>query len=561
MLHDGLGGSSYSKHHRHRRAVYVVPLLLAVLTSWLLHPQDVSAQQQAWEYSPYKVQIWLATETSGELDRQVREALTAALSRRIEAFIGAPWDAEIIEPPADLRSSALIDVRLITPEVLDAVAPESLKNDKIIVLTIRVNPREFQLEATELDCRTRLYGATVRRVVRQPELLDIVCFEAVSTSFRAITRLEEGTAKSAIVRIRAGGLVFDQASPCYVGMDDILLPIQRNNDRAGLPTAIIPIEWTFLQVQTPDETNPYLMTCRVWSGKPNPVTGRPSARKEKYALKVKATGETTTLRVMSRALKRDDVPYPMPGLEIYAKAPEPDPPAESEAPAETSPPSEDAKSDGTEGGTAAAAVPAPAPNAEAKPDASKKADTPKATGDPAELLGRTDWNGTIEIGQSDTPLRIVYLKNGAQLLARLPMVPGLETMLTASVPDDAPRLQAEGFVKGIQGQLMDLEAQREILKARFMLRIGEMAALKGEEQIAKWKEAQELLEEIKQLPTRNDLVRQLDVQQNLQIVSPVASVQARIDQLYAKLREALGKYLSPGLVNELTGVLNAARPK
>lgn len=134
-------------------------------------------------------------------------------------------------------------------------------------------------------------------------------------------------------------------------------------------------------------------------------------------------------------------------------------------------------------------------------------------------------------------------------------------MLTASVPDDAPRLQAEGFVKGIQGQLMDLEAQREILKARFMLRIGEMAALKGEEQIAKWKEAQELLEEIKQLPTRNDLVRQLDVQQNLQIVSPVASVQARIDQLYAKLREALGKYLSPGLVNELTGVLNAARPK
>jgi vacuolar-type H+-ATPase subunit I/STV1 len=92
-----------------------------------------------------------------------------------------------------------------------------------------------------------------------------------------------------------------------------------------------------------------------------------------------------------------------------------------------------------------------------------------------------------------------------------------------------------------------------------MLRIGEGATLTGDEQIAKWKEAQDLLEEIKQLPTRNDLVRQLDAQQNQQIVSPVKSVQARIDQLYAKLREALGKYLSPGTVNELTNILNDAR--
>lgn len=139
------------------------------------------------------------------------------------------------------------------------------------------------------------------------------------------------------------------------------------------------------------------------------------------------------------------------------------------------------------------------------------------------------------------------------------MVPGLEPLLVASVPDDAPRLQAEGFVKGLQGQLMDLEAQREILKARFMLRIEEATALSGDEKVEKLKEAQTLLEEIKQLPTRNDLVRQLDAQQGKQIISPVKSVQSRIDQLYAKMREALGKYLSPSLVNSLTNTLNDAR--
>jgi len=533
-----------------RRATgrYAASLLLAILATCLVRPTELTAQQQAWEFSPYKVQIWLATETAGELDQHVRQSLTLALSQRIEAIIGAPWAAEIIDPPADLRSSMLIDPALVTPEVLDTVAPESLKNDKIILLTVHVNPREFSVEARELDCRTRLFGASVRRIVRQPDLLEIVCFDAVSDSFRAVTRLEEGAPKTAIVRVRAGGLVLAQSSPCYVGVDDVLLPIQRNNDRAGLPILIVPIEWTFLQVQTPDETNPYLMTCRVWSGKPNPVSGRLTARKERYALKVKPTAETTTLRVMSRAVKKDDEPYPMPGLEVYAKAPEPDPPPESEnqPPAATPVASEAATAAGDQGETKA-----PATESEAKeqPAAAAKPDTPKVMGEPAELLGRTDWRGTSEIGQSETLLRIVYLKNGGQLLARLPMVPGLEPMLIASVPDDAPRLQAEGFIKGMQGQLVDLEAQRQILKARFLMRINE----------GKLDEAQALLEEIKQLPTRNDLKGQLNVQQSLQLVSPTKSVQAKIDQLYAKMTEALGTYLSPTMVNELTTILNDAR--
>ncbi|MCB9873738.1 MAG: hypothetical protein H6821_06120 [Planctomycetaceae bacterium] len=540
-------------------------ILVGVIATCLLLPSRSPAQQQAWEYSPYKVQIWQATESAGELDRQVQQALMLALSEKIEAFIGAPWKTEITDAPAELRSSMLIDLALVTPEMLDVVAPESLKGDKIILLTVHVTPREFHVQAVELDCRTRLYGAPVQRVVRQPELLDTACFDAVSKSFRAIARLEEGGPKTAIVRIRAGGLVLDRHSPCYIGVDDVLLPIQRNNDRAGLPTKIVPIEWTFLQVLSPDETNPYLMTSRVWSGKPNPVTGKFTARKERYALKVKPTTKTTTLQVLSRAITRDDVPYPMPGLEVYAKAPEPDPPAEPApvvAPAASEDESEsevsqDEKTPASETDAAETSEEKAAPVAAT----SKTPSTPKVTGEPAELLGRTDWNGSIEIEQSETALRIIYLKNGAQLLARLPMVPGLYPNLLASVPDDAPRLQAEGFVKGIQGQLMDLEAQREILKARFMLRIEEAKALSGEEKEAKLKEAQDLLEEIKQLPTRNDLVRQLDAQQDQQIVSPVKSVQARIDQLYAKLREALGKYLSPGLVNSLTNILNDANRK
>ncbi|MBI2477659.1 MAG: hypothetical protein HYV60_03130, partial [Planctomycetia bacterium] len=72
-------------------ALPLVALFLGVLASSLLRPNDLAAQQQAWEYSPYKVQIWLATETAGELDERVRESLSFALARRIDASIGAPW--------------------------------------------------------------------------------------------------------------------------------------------------------------------------------------------------------------------------------------------------------------------------------------------------------------------------------------------------------------------------------------------------------------------------------------------------------------------------------------
>jgi hypothetical protein len=36
-------------------------------------------------------------------------------------------------------------------------------------------------------------------------------------------------------------------------------------------------------------------------------------------------------------------------------------------------------------------------------------------------------------------------------------------------------------------------------------------------------------------------------------------VQVKIDDLYTKMMEALGKYLSPTMVNDLTGILNDAQ--
>ena len=54
-----------------RGSILVVALLA-------LPPTTVTAAEQAWEFSPYKVQIWLATETAGELHGRDADAAGAA---------------------------------------------------------------------------------------------------------------------------------------------------------------------------------------------------------------------------------------------------------------------------------------------------------------------------------------------------------------------------------------------------------------------------------------------------------------------------------------------------
>ena len=63
-------------------------------------------------------------------------------------------------------------------------------------------------------------------------------------------------------------------------------------------------------------------------------------------------------------------------------------------------------------------------------------------------------------------MRLIYVKHGAHLLARLPMVPGLATSEEAVLPSDDKRMETEAFVKGMESTVMDLVARREILRAR-----------------------------------------------------------------------------------------------
>ena len=203
-----------------------------------------------------------------------------------------------------------------------------------------------------------------------------------------------------------------------------LQPVIRKNDRLGKHTRIDVVVWTYLEVAELDPVNTNLLNCYVHSAMRSPIRGRGGSRRKQLAFGLRATQEATTLRVVAQ-VRRNETPYPLPGIEVYTKKPSTDPLPKTP---------------------------------EEKVAATKK--------NPAVKLGETDWRGSLLITRYEMPLRIVYLKNGGQLLRRLPIVPGFETELVCEVPDDDPRLRAESVVRGFHGQIKDLVAQRQILAAR-----------------------------------------------------------------------------------------------
>jgi hypothetical protein len=483
-------------------------LLAAVLViglgTVLLGPRAASAQA-SWEYSPYRNQVWIAFGPSPDLNAEVRDRVAQELVLRSQAILGPCWDLNIAEPPGELAVDLALDVELLAASELETHAEKSLlENDKLFLVQLGTNPRETVIRVREVDCRTRHLGPVIERRLRQSDRLAAETFSALVQSFAPLVRIESGEEKTLVTRLRAGGLILDPESPAYVDTGDVLQPIVRRNDRLGKPTRIDVVDWTFLEVTKRNETNPNLLECHVHSAMRSPIRGRGGSRREQYALGLRLTFPNTRIDVLAQVPSKE-TPYALPGLEVYAKRPSTAPPPQT--------PEEKV--------------------AEAKAN-------------PAELLGYTDWRGSYTVQPGDQPLRIVYLKNGGQLLRRLPIVPGLQPTHRIEVPDDDPRLMAEGFIRGFHGEIMDLVAQRKILEVRIRKRIEE----------SKVEEATQLIAELRSLPSRSDMARRLDQAQNRQIKSPNRFVQGHIDTMYGDTRTMLNQYLNPDLPNQLNAELN-----
>jgi hypothetical protein len=509
-----------------------------------LVPQTARGQSM-WDYSPYDVRVWIAVDPQLGDAADIAETLRADLQRQASIAFFPDWKVTVEACPAALAveladPSQTISVdRLRTVELAEArkraVATQNsaatnaepspqatevestnpqasgseavpkatsespsqsdvLRADKLFVVAIsgQESPR---LYVRELDCRFRQWSAPVDRELTNFDVAAEYSIAMMTQVFSPIARIEKVEGKQVTAKARAGGLVTAANSIVLIRPGDILLPGIRRTPRStstSEPAKTITDvpPWTYIQVEAGDGK---LISGKTHTGISQPIPVKAGARVERLAMVVRRPYPSSKLTLVSR----DRLKTPLSGYEIFAKIP-----GEEEA----------------------------------------------------KFVGLSDYRGEFLLEQNQFPLRVLYLKNGGQLLARLPVVAGSVTNYTLSLPNDDRRLEVEGIVQALQTEVIDLVARREILAARIRNRL-EKADVEG---------AKKLLETYRTLRTRDDLSKKLDADMKriLPSLPPGEKLtRVRVEKLFADAQTLLGKFLDPAAVDRLSDEIKNAGTK
>jgi hypothetical protein len=367
---------------------------------------------------------------------------------------------------------------------VDAIPKEILENDKVTLVTISPEVIGFRVAARELDVRTQTFSAVVEKDVFQGALLSDALFSAVVEAFAPLALIKTSEGEKVELRLRAGRLAPRDASLLAVHPGAIFRPVIRYDDREGKPKKILPLPWSYLAVEEVDESR---LICQLYSGLHSALAGRRRGRVQELALAVKPPAKPTRLVIRARTGSN----RPLGGYDVFLQKP-----------------------------------------------------GEKAT----EWLGRTDLAGSILIPPAPQLLHVIYIRNGGQLLAKLPLVPGVEESVEAAVIDDDQRLAAESVIMAAQEELVDLVTRRAVLAARIS------AAIKA----GKADEADEFLVQLYGLRTRDQFTQQLD-QERQKLMSEDPLIRRRVDLMFDKVRKLIVQYLDPNEVDKLGDQVRAAK--
>lgn len=385
------------------------------------------------------------------------------------------------------------EAKLITPKVSGLVGETVEQYDKILIARITTGVVPHRVSVVEFDTLMRHFGPVATSNASTLRSLHVALGQGLTSAFSPVVRIENAGQKNAVGLLRAGGLILKEdreTSPAFVRVGDVLEPMVRKNDRNGKPIVIGPMDWAYLLVKELAGHEGRNVNMDFHAGRTGGLQGRKNKRTFRVALKVRPFDEGTTLRLHLQK----DPDFPLIGYELYEK----------------------------------------------------NLETSDMT-----FIGRTNWDGRLWVEKTDQPLRLLYVKNGGAVLARLPIVPGLYPMVVADLSGDDIRLQAEAYIRGVQNSIVDLVAIRELFKARIRLRLerGEMD------------KAEDLLNALRDQPSTEDLFDQIGKKHDEfinRLGSGTSNQRRKVDEMFSTTRELLSKHITPQLVRELEADYMAA---
>jgi hypothetical protein len=404
------------------------PALIDRFTPWLGEDDLAAGDERAWEYRPYRVAVWLCPDGSSSLTANL-ENFIRELNRRAELIDPSGWNLRIGEAPSQYRwkflsleDSSVLQQELNRVPLLDGY-------DKLMVVVLRDQQGNIPISVREYDLLTQQWGPPQLRTAAEPGNVPAVAMQAIRQAFMPITRIERVDVRAddteIFLQVRARDsslrveLTEDQQwqvlpiadSPVAIQDKERFLPVVRRFDRDGRLTGVDPMELTFLYKTGVSDTGE--IKCGFVSSQRAPLAGRKTRMAERLALVIRPPDTPTWLYLHSM----DSDKRPIPGIQVYSARPQ------------------------------------------------DRDRTEAARRSPPEYLGKTDWEGKIQIPPSLDGIRVLTVGRGARGgLMRLPIIPGLFNQIASGIPDDETSLFAEGILQGFQQEILNQVIQREVFE-------------------------------------------------------------------------------------------------
>jgi len=366
----------------------------------------------------------------------------------------------------------------------ESLPQESLKFDKVMLLAVSAAEGGYQATAREFDVRTATWSTPVERPARQLFKLRDAAVSAVFRAFAPLAKLSGVRDGQAVLRLRAAALPPRDRDLRPVQPGDVFLPVMRRAGDQRQSDRILPIPWTFCTVE---EITAEEVRCRLESGLRSPLESRPSAHVEILALGVVPPQRPSTLVLQSAAQPRQALS----GYEVYV---------------------------------ARAGAQQPVP------------------------LGRTDRQGQLLVPPGEEPLRVLLVRYGSEQVARLPLVPGLQSRLVATLPQEERQIEAEEFLSSLEDDLIDLCARRAFLLNGAQARL----------QARQFGQAEQFLAELRKLPEGPEFARSR-AGELAKSVSADPAVQSRLEARLAEIQQVLGAQGDRKAVEQLAEQLRKSK--
>ena len=459
--------------------------------------------------------------------------------------------------------------------------PEALlrENDKIFLASIDKVGEAIRIQVKELDSFVRRMGElSIVEVVHKYEIARSVA-ELAREAFTPVVRIEETDFKTALLRVRAAGLMMRDDHPLRVSTGDVLLPMIRRDDSNGNPIVLQTIPFTFVAITEQIDSISRFYGA-IFSASRGSLTSAKNRRTQRVGLRIQPLHTHSDLKLAIRRNTGNVVS----GAEIYRRTPgsedlqfvgrtdwrgmlpigiddlptiQYEPPADSKvlsigkarqltlapvpAPEYRVPGVDElARVDGPATAEPTKMEPLAQETATAKPLSNEPTNEAVETDGPPKKAAKPA--GFIKL---HVPLYLYYVKNGETLLARLPIVDGLRQIEVAEMPDDRRRLEAEAFLKGLQGEMLDIVVRKKILEARVrdMIRKNKLD------------EAEKYLLELKRVKSYDRMSEQIEGIERRALTSErgaiVPMISKRIGSMLDTTRQLMQKYLQEPTVRTL----------